>query len=70
MKSVSNSLKPLSFQFKTKQSRMFFIFNTHYSNETHKSYKTVMITSRHKVHPKCDCLDGSIANGIREQIPF
>ena len=37
---------------------------------THKSEKPVMITTTDKVHPKCDCVDGSIVNGIREQILF
>ena len=29
-----------------------------------------MITTVDKVHLKCDCIDGSIVNGIREQILF
>ena len=29
-----------------------------------------MITTTDKVHLKCDCVDGSIVNGIREQIFF
>ena len=29
-----------------------------------------MITTTDKVHLKCDCVDGSILNGIREQISF
>ena len=29
-----------------------------------------MITITDKVHLKCDCVDGSIVNGIREQILF
>ena len=29
-----------------------------------------MITSSDKVNLKCDCVDGSIGNGIREQILF
>ena len=35
-----------------------------------KSEKPVMITTRDNVHLKCDCVDGSIGNGIREQIIF
>ena len=27
-----------------------------------------MITTTDKVHLKCDCVDGSIVNGLREQI--
>ena len=44
--------------------------NTHYSEGTHKSEKPVMVTSIDKVHLKCDCVDGSIVNGVREQILF
>ena len=29
-----------------------------------------MITTTDKVNLKCDCVDGSIVNGIREQILF
>ena len=29
-----------------------------------------MITSIDKVHLKCDCVDGSIVNGVREQILY
>ena len=44
--------------------------NTDYSEVPHKSEKPVMITTTGKVHPKCDCVHGSIVNGIREQIFF
>ena len=43
---------------------------TRYSEGTHKSEKPVMITTTDKVHLKCDCVDSSIVNGIREQILF
>ena len=29
-----------------------------------------MITTTGKVHLKCDCVDGSIVNGIRKQVLF
>ena len=35
---------------------------------TYKSDKPINITSIDKVHSKCDCIEGSIVNGIRE--PF
>ena len=41
-----------------------------YLHRTHISEKPVMITTTDKVHLKCDCVDGSIVNGIREQILF
>ena len=44
--------------------------NIGYPAGTHKSEKPVMITTTDKVHLKCDCVDGSIVNGIREQILF
>ena len=44
--------------------------NKDYPPGTHTSEKPVMITTTDKVHLKCDCVDGSIVNGIREQILF
>ena len=44
--------------------------NEYYSPGTHKSEKPVMITTTDKVHLKCDCVDGSIVNGIREQVLY
>ena len=41
-----------------------------YPPGTRTSEKPVMITTTDKVHLKCDCVDGSIVNGIREQILF
>ena len=39
-----------------------------YSRGSHRSEKPVMITSKDNDHLKCDCVDGSSVNGIREQI--
>ena len=36
----------------------------------YKSDKTVNITGMDKIHPKCDCIIGSIVNGFRESIFF
>ena len=44
--------------------------HTVYPPGTHTSEKPVMITTTDKVHLKCDCVDGSIVNGIREQFLF
>ena len=41
-----------------------------YPSGNHTSEKPVMITTTDKVHLKCDCVDGSIVNGIREQTLF
>ena len=44
--------------------------NIDYPARTHKSEKPVLIKTTDKVHLKCDCVDGSIVNGILEQILF
>ena len=43
---------------------------TNYPSGTHTSEKQVMITTTDKVHLKCDCVNGSFVNGVREQILF
>ena len=37
---------------------------------SYKSEKPINITGIDKVHLKCDCIDGSIVNGIREPILY
>ena len=37
---------------------------------SYKSDKPIKITGIDKVHSKCDCIDGSIMNGIREPILY
>ena len=37
---------------------------------SNKSGRPINITSIDKVHLKCDCIDGSILNGIRDSILF
>ena len=44
--------------------------NIDYSEGTHKSEKPLMITTTDKVDLKCDCVDGSNVNGIREKSLF
>ena len=44
--------------------------NKDYPSGTRTPEKPVMITTTYKIHLKCDCVDGSIGNGIREQILF
>ena len=36
----------------------------------YSSQKFVNISSTNKIHLKCDCIDGSIQNGLRQPIPF
>ena len=68
MKSVLTTSNPI--YFTSKLNELLVFTNTHYIEGTHISEKPVMITTTDKVHLKCDCVDGSIANGIREQILF
>ena len=37
---------------------------------SHKSDKPINITGFDKIHLKCDCIQGSIVNGIREPILY
>ena len=68
MKSVLTTSNPINFN--SKLNELLGFTNTHYIQGTHISEKPVMITTTDKVHLKCDCVDGSIVNGIREQILF
>ena len=68
MKSVLTTSNPINFN--SKLNELLGFTNTHYIKGTHISEKPVMITTTDKVHLKCDCVDGSIVNGIREQILF
>ena len=56
--------------FNSELNNLLGFTNTHYIEGTHRSEKPVMITTTDKVHLKCDCVDGSIVNGIREQSLF
>ena len=68
MKSDLTTSNPI--YFNSKLNELLGFTNTHYIQGTHISEKPVMITTTDKVHLKCDCVDGSIVNGIREQILF
>ena len=68
MKSVSTTSNNI--QFNSKLNTVLGFTHTVYPPGTHTSEKPVMITTTDKVHLKCDCVDGSIVNGIREQILF
>ena len=68
MKSILKTTKPI--YFNSELNTLLGFTKTDYSAGTHKSEKPVMITTTDKVHLKCDCVDGSIVNGIREQILF
>ena len=56
--------------FNSELNNLLVFTKTRYSEGTHKSEKPVLITTTDKVHLKCDCVDGSIVNGIRQQILF
>ena len=68
MKSVLTTSNPINFNSKLNELLGFTMGC--YIPGTHISEKPVMITTTDKVHLKCDCVDGSIVNGIREQIFF
>ena len=68
MKSVLTTSYSIYFNFEL--NTLLGFTNKGYSAGTHISEKPVMITTNDKVHLECDCVDGSIVNGIREQIFF
>ena len=68
MKSVLTTSNNI--QFNSKLNTVLGFTQRDYPPGTHTSEKPVMITTTDKVHLKCDCVDGSIVNGIREQILF
>ena len=68
MKSVLTTSNPI--YFNSKLNELLGFTDTSYIEGTHISEKPVMITTTDKVHLKCDCVDGSIVNGIREQNLF
>ena len=67
MKSVLTS-NPI--HFNSELNKVLGFTNKDYRAGTHTSEKPVMITTTDKVHLKCDFVDCSIVNGIREQILF
>ena len=68
MKSVLTA--SYSIYFNSELNTLLGFTNKGYPAGTHISEKPVMITTTDKVHLKCDCVDGSIVNGIREKILF
>ena len=68
MKSVLTTSNPM--HFNSELNKVLGFTHTDYPSGTHTSETPVMITITDKVHLKCDCVDGSIVNGIREQIFF
>ena len=68
MKSVLTT--SYSIYFNSELNTLLGFTNKGYSEGIHISEKPVMITTTDKVHLKCDCVDGSIVNGIREQTLF
>ena len=68
MKSVLTTSNPI--HFNSKLNKVLGFTQRDYPSGTHTSEKPVMIATTDKVHLKCDCVDGSIVNGVREQILF
>ena len=67
-KSALTTSNPI--HFNTEHNKLLGFTLTDYQSGTHTSEKPVMISSSDKFHLKCDCVDGSIVIGIREQILF
>ena len=65
MKSVLTTSNPI--HFNSELNILLGFTNIGYPAGTHISEKSVMRTTTDKVHSKCDCVDGSIVNGTREQ---
>ena len=68
MKSILSSSNHIVFN--SELNTLLGFTNKEYAAGICRSEKPVMITTTDKVHLKCDCVDGSIVNGIREQILF
>ena len=68
MLSVLTTSNPI--HFNSELNKVLGFTQRDYPSRTHTSEKPVMITTTDKVHLKCDCVEGSIVNGIREQILF
>ena len=68
MESVLTTSNPI--HFNSELNKVLGFTQRDYKAGTHTSETPVMITTTDKVHLKCDCVDGSIVNGIREQILF
>ena len=68
MKSVLTTSNPI--HFNSRLNILLGFTNKYYQAGTHTPEKPVMISIIDKVHLKCDCVDGSIVNGIREQLLF
>ena len=68
MKSVLTTSNPI--HFNSELDKVLGFTQRDYPSGTHTSEKPVMIYTTDKIHLKCDCVDCSIGNGIREQILF
>ena len=64
MKSVSTTSNPI--HFNSERNTLLGFTNKNYRKGTHTSEKPLMITTKDKFNLKCDCVDGSLVNGIRE----
>ena len=67
MKSVLTTSSPI--KFNSELNKFLGLTSKPYPEGTHRSEKPVMISSVDKVHLRCDCVDGSIVNGVRERNP-
>ena len=71
MHSILKTSHPINFtKYWVTFNKVLGFTQTNYPKGIHRSEKPIMITPIDKVHLKCDCVDGSIVNGIRESILF
>ena len=70
MRSILTTTHPLNLMDNNNFKTLIGFTATHYPEGTHRSEKPIMITTIDKIHLKCDCIDGSIVSGFREQILF
>ena len=64
MKSVLTTSNSIHFNYRL--NILLGFTNKDYPSGTHTSEKPVMIATTIEIHLKCDCVDGSIGNGIQQ----
>ena len=68
MRSILTTTHPICFNNNFKN--LLGFVERDYPEGTHRSEKPIMISTVDKIHLKCDCVDGSIVNGLRQSILY
>ena len=66
MKLILTTLNPI--RFNSELNKLLGFTPKTYPEGAHESVKRALISTVDKFHLECDCVDGSIVNGVREQI--